>query len=99
MLLMSCARVDEKGYFDKEVIRTDFNVTKVSVYKYSSVDGFIVYDNKRIYLDNGNTGYYYKDYNLEPGQTISTIVTIYYHSTHDGYKLVFSDIDVSKYEK
>ena len=50
-------------------------------------------------IDNGVQGYYYKDYNLTVGDKIESKIDIYYYSISDGYKLIFGDVDVSRYVK
>ena len=97
--LISCGAREEKGYFGKQTITTTFTVEEVVYLKYSKVKGYIVHNSFRVPIDNGNSGYYYKEYDLERGQKIKTDISIYYYSVPGGYRLSFSDIDVSKYEK
>ena len=86
-------------YFKKDLIKTTFTVTDLREGKYSVIEGYIVYNNIKIFINNGNDGYYYKNYNLSIGQSFKTNVFVYYYHTYYGYELKFGDVDFSKYEK
>lgn len=51
-----------------------------------------------MYIDNGNTGYHYKKYNLWEGRIIRTQITVY--QNYEGNRLVLtpSDLNLSMYE-
>lgn len=97
VVLFSCSNKND-GFFKKETIETYFTITDVYKAKYSKVKGYIIYNDIKVPIDNGNNGYYYKDYNLSVGNKIKTSISIYYYSTNYGYELVFGDADVSRYE-
>ena len=98
----SCAR---KGYefVNSETIYTDVYITEVRKAKYSKIEGTIYYNNIKMDIDNGNDGYYYKDYNLHAGDVVKRKVTIYQqaHYSNNPYKndvlLSTSDVDFSDY--
>jgi len=87
-----------------ENINTNCYITKVSTFKYSKVQGYIYYKGIKLEINNGNSGYYYKKYNLKSGDVIITNITIYkrLYYAMDPYKndliLSTSDIDVTNYE-
>lgn len=96
VVFSSCSNKSE-GYFKHDVVNTTFYVNDVYKAKYSKVEGYIIYNNIKVPIDNGNKGYYYKDYSLKIGDEIETKIDIYYYSTSYGYELVFGDVDVSRY--
>ena len=98
LFLYSCNNKQEK-YFKSETITTDFYITDVNVYKYSKVKGYIIYNNIKVPIDNGNTGYYYKKYNRKPGDILKSHIILNYFSTNYGYEIVFGDVNISKFEK
>jgi hypothetical protein len=87
-----------------ETVNTSVYITNVFTAKYSKVQGYIYYRNFKLDIDNGNTGYYYKKYNLTSGDIINGNVTIYQQSyySNNPYKndliLSTSEVDFSKYE-
>ena len=96
VLFSSCSNKND-GYFKHDRVNTIFYVNDIYKAKYSKVKGYIIYNEIRVPIDNGNAGYYYKDYNLNVGDTIEVKIDIYYYSTNYGYELVFGDVDVSRY--
>jgi hypothetical protein len=105
ILITSCAGNKQEDFNKLEVIQNaDVHIIKVFVAKYSKVIGCINYKGIILEVDNGNTGYYHKKYNLVPGQVIKTMVIVYQKNVYnnDPYKsdvmLSTSDIDVSQYE-
>lgn len=97
LLIVSCGKRTD-GYFKRETIDVKVKITYVSRAKYSKVEGYFVRDGIQVPIDNGNSGYHYKTYNLKEGQVINCRIYKYYTSIRDGYKVEFSDLDVSKYE-
>ena len=98
VVFSSCSNKSD-GYFKHDTVNTTYYVNDVSKAKYSKVKGYIIYKNIKVPIDNGNKGYYYKDYSLNVGDEIETTIDIYYYSTSYGYELVFGDVDVSSYVK
>lgn len=98
LVFSSCSNRRD-NFFKHEKINTTFYVNEVVKAKYSRVRGFIIYNNIKVMIDNGVQGYYYKDYNLTVGDKIESKIDIYYYSISDGYKLIFGDVDVSRYVK
>lgn len=98
LIFSSCSNRRE-NFFKHERINTTFYVNEVVKAKYSRVRGFIIYNNIKVMIDNGTQGYYYKDYDLTVGDKIESKIDIYYYPISDGYKLVFGDVDVSRYVK
>lgn len=96
VLLCSCSN-KKKGYFKHEKINIIFYVQDVYRAKYSKIKGYIVYNNIKVSIDNGNSEYY-KYYNLKKGDNINTSIDIFYYSTNYGYELIFGDVNVSHYE-
>lgn len=102
-LLQSCCGNDN-DYTKIETITTDVYISSVDTYKYSKVVGYLYYKGIRLDVDNGNSGYYYKEYNLRPGDVIKANVSIYQHNYRgsDPYKndviLSTSDLDLIQYE-
>ena len=96
VLFSSCTNKND-GYFKHDRINTIFYVNDAYKAKYSKVKGYIIYNGIKVPIDNGNAGYYYKDYSLKVGDKIDVKIDIYYYSTNYGYELVFGDVDVSKY--
>ncbi len=80
MLLSSC---EEDKAFKVDTIETEVAITHVGVYKYSKIQGCINYHGIILDVDNGNSGYYYKHYNLKPGNRVKRIVRVYYHLYQD----------------
>ena len=101
--LISCGP-PRNEYIKSETIYTDVYVTEVGVYKYSKIQGYIIYNNLKLEVDNGNNGYYYKRYSIKPGEKIKRRVIVYqqYYYTTNPYKddliLSTSDVDFSDYE-
>ena len=89
---------DNMKVHEYEEVVNFVDVTETYKAKYSKVKGYIIYDNLKIPIDNGNKGYHYKDYNLNVGDKIETSIDIYYYSSNYGYELVFGDINLSNYE-
>jgi hypothetical protein len=75
-LMTSCMAPSPK-YESVRTVQTYVTVTHISVGKYTNVEGFIDYCDIRIPVDNGGTGYYYKEYSLVEGQRIPRTVTVY----------------------
>lgn len=98
LLIVSCGKGNPDGYFKKETIDVKVKITYVSRAKYSKVEGYFVRDGIQVPIDNGSSGYHYKTYKLKEGQVINCRINKYYTSINDGYKVEFSDLDVSKYE-
>ena len=98
LVFSSCSNRRD-NFFKHEKINTTFYVNEVVKAKYSRVRGFIIYNNIKVMINNGVQGYYYKDYNLTVGDKIESKIDIYYYSISDGYKLIFGDVDVSRYVK
>ena len=103
IVLNSCSsKVNE--YFYSETIYTQVHITEVNEYKYSKVQGYIIYKGIKLDVDNGNSGYYHKKYRLNTGDVIYKKVTIFQssHYDNDPYKysvlLSTSDIDFSEFE-
>jgi hypothetical protein len=84
----------------KETISIDFHIKYINTMKYSKVRGYVFYKGFKIYINNGNSGYYYKKYNLKENDIIKVNLNIYYydHSYSNGYETFFGDVDLSKYE-
>ena len=95
---------NKNNYNVLENINTNCYITKVSKYKYSKIQGYIYYKGIKLDIDNGNTGYYYKTYNLKEGDIIVANITVYQreYSSNNPYKndliLSTSDLDATKYE-
>jgi hypothetical protein len=75
--LMTSCMAPKPKYESVRTVQTYVTITHVSVSKYARVEGFIDYCDIRIPVDNGGTGYYYKEYDLREGQRIPRTVTIY----------------------
>jgi hypothetical protein len=93
----SCGKRHDEP-FKEETITTDVVITDVTVAKYTKVTGTINLNGCGVSVDNGNSGYYYKTYNLHANQIIQETLTIYYYPEHNGYSVVVGDLDVTKYE-
>lgn len=89
---------------DTKYVTTDFYITHVATNKYSKVQGYIIYNGIKLQCDNGNTGYYYKKYNLKPGDIINQTFTVYVYNyfTNNPYsddvRIHVSDVNVFNYE-
>lgn len=100
--LSSC--VSKNEHFSSETVLTNVYVTKVSVYKYSKIQGYIMYNGIKLEIDNGNSGYYHKKYRINNGDVILRRVTVFQSDHYDNnpYKysvlLSTSEIDFSDYE-
>ena len=102
LLSLSC---NKNKWRKLESIRTDVHITDVNVYKYSKVQGYIIYKGIKMDVDNGNTGYYHKKYDLYPGDIIRQSIVIYMKEDYnnDPYKndvvLSTSDLNLTYYER
>ena len=76
ILMTSCMGPSPK-YESVRTVQTYVTITHVSVGKYTRIEGFIDYYDIRIPIDNGGTGYYYKEYSLKEGDRVQKTVTIY----------------------
>jgi hypothetical protein len=100
-IFYSCNQNDK--IITSEKIITDVYITDVFKAKYSKIQGYIYYNNIKLEIDNGNSGYYYKNYSIKAGQKIKRSVIVYqrYYFTTDPYKndiiLSTSDIDFSDF--
>lgn len=63
-------------------MKTDFIVTRVQKAKYSKVEGFVYYKNRKYFIDNKLQGHYHKEYNLVPYDTVEINLDVYM-STED----------------
>ena len=98
LFVMSCGERYDIPY-KQETITLPVIIKDVTVAKRTKVIGLINYNGLGIEVDNGGTGYYYKTYNLEPNQIIDQTLTLSYYKDHMGYRLIISDLDLTKYEK
>lgn len=96
IFLFSCR--NKPVILKQEYINVQFVIHSVKTYKYSKVEGYFTYQGIDIWADNGNTGYYYKRYNLSKNQVIPMKICLTYIQTNYGYAVYTDDIDVSKYE-
>lgn len=100
-IFYSCC--DQNKIIKSEKIITDVYITDVFKAKYSKIQGYIYYNNIKLEIDNGNSGYYYKNYSIKVGQKIKRSVIVYqrFYITNDPYKndiiLSTSDIDFSDF--
>ncbi len=92
--IISC----DKPNTQYETITTDFYITNTYTAKYSKVIGYVKYKDLILYADNGNSGYYYKKYNLSAGDTVKVTLDVYKTWEGRGLVLTTSDIDLSEYE-
>jgi hypothetical protein len=95
--LFSCAGAPKDGY--TETVIADVYIYKMYTGKYSKVEGYFMYRGLKMYIDNGNSGYHYKKYNLWEGRIIRTQITVYQNYEGDRLILSPSDLNVSMYEK
>lgn len=81
-------------------------ITSVDVEKYTYVNAVMTYKGKD-YIVSSTNGYYYKEYNLKPGDEIYVDIDIYFFKEKndennlydDVTTLVFKPLDLSKWEK
>lgn len=96
--LTSCREPDPPGV-GQRIPNQYVTVTNWYVAKYSKVK-FVYYlrlpngESLPIYGDNGLTGYYYRKYDLHPGQRVPCAVTLY----AQGGEVSVGDINFSAYE-
>lgn len=68
----------------KEIVYVGVHITEVRKAKYSKIEGFVVYQGIKFYIDNGQQGYHYKEYNLSRNDVVTLPLTfVYYSSTDD----------------
>jgi len=94
--LFSCAGQPKDGY--TETVTADVYIYKMYTGKYSKVYGYFMYRGLKMYIDNGNSGYHYKKYNLWEGRIIRTQITVYQNYEGDRLILTPSDLNLSMYE-
>ena len=87
-----------KAPFKTEVIKSVCEISYMHQGKHARVAGYINYNGIPVEIEGYNYNATYKSYNLRVGQKIETYVTVCYYSTAYGYKVEFSQIDLSKYE-
>ena len=95
-VLNGCSKKEQP--FKIEEINTSFYVTEKTLAKYSKVYGYFIYNGEKIYKDNGSSGYYYKEYSLEPGDEIEMPINIYFFEKDKKILREFSDINIESYE-
>lgn len=80
-----------------ETFDTTVHITEVYTAKHSKVNGYIIYKNTKLPIDNGSSGYHYKKYNLSQGDTLpNTRVTIYQRFVNGKKDIIYtSELDVS----
>lgn len=81
-----------------EQIHTDVTITSVTTAKYSHVQGYIKYGNLTLPVRNSESGYYYKNYNLQEGQTIRSLVYIHQYRNVDGVIEITCETNFNLYE-
>ncbi len=100
MLLAFTAFSCNKGYeYQKvETVYADVHITHVAEYKYSKVEGYIIYNNIILNVDNGNSGYYHKKYSLKKGDVVKRNVTVFHQINYDKTTLYSKEVDFYEYE-
>lgn len=97
LLLQSCSSFESTPI---DTINTNVYITNVSTAKYSRVEGYIIYKNQKIFVNNGSSGYYYKNYNIRIGECLpNQRITIYKVKSFNEISYKSSDIDVKYLEK
>ena len=98
LLLQSCMSSFKTSRID--TINTNVYVTNVYTAKYSRVEGYIIYKNQKIFVNNGSSGYYYKKYNIHIGECLpNQRITIYKVKSSNEITYKGSDIDIKYLEK
>ena len=98
-ITFSCADKQQPVY--TETLQTKARIIEISTPgKYTRVYAEIFHHGISVEVSNGSSGYYREQYNLTLGQEIPiTLEVSYYTEKCGGYKVHFSSMDLSQYEK
>ena len=98
---------DNRIPYKSETIYPKIRIVKITVAKYSRVYGTFEYDGLVYRVSNSSSGYYYKKYNLNEGDSIiKPVILNYYRDSvdvdnlyDDTLTIKASDIDLTDFEK
>ncbi len=96
VLLCSCAPKD-MSEVQNETVYTDIHITSVEQYKYTIVKGYIFYNDIKLPIINGSSGYYYKKYSIKPGDIVKMNVTIYTKYEYNRTIITTGEVDFSEF--